>query len=240
MKSRASRIGFYIFLAAGFMALVCLGSWQMERRAWKEELLQAIDTRKLDAPLSIAGSLPELSKEKDEFKRVAVDAPPFPESYLVTPSRMGWKKADGKMGQPALGYDFILAYPYGEKFLLINMGWVDADFIKNAANEKYDLPQKIEGVIRFFPESKGLFTPDNEPQRNYWYWLDKSGIEKKIGKQLAPFYVVADSPFLNTYNREDAALNIANNHLVYAVTWYSLALVFLLVFILYSRGNDNR
>jgi cytochrome oxidase assembly protein ShyY1 len=100
-------------------------------------------------------------------------------------------------------------------------------------------PADITGHARLYKEKGGYFTPPNNLQRNEFYVLLREDLEKFTGHSLAPFYIVNDAPLFGSNYRADDRLDIPNNHLAYAATWYSLACVFLLMMIMSFRKNNG-
>ncbi|MFL5259252.1 MAG: SURF1 family protein, partial [Hyphomicrobiales bacterium] len=105
----------------------------------------------------------------------------------------------------------------------------------------------IEGYISRHPSGQGLFTPDNDPARDNWYWWDIPAMLAfaKIdpASRVAPFILHV----LPSAGEADAlpkptppALNLTNNHLQYALTWFALAVVLAAVTFVYVRGDQRR
>src|SRR5439155_18208796 len=95
---------------------------------------------------------------------------------------------------------------------------------------------RVEGLLRVAPETKpGRFTPDNRPAARDWYWIDLRALAAAQNlKDVAPFYLDLDA----------TRPPLPNDHLQYAVTWFSLAAAALVIYVVFERstakGSDGR
>jgi surfeit locus 1 family protein len=103
----------------------------------------------------------------------------------------------------------------------------------------------VTGIVRS-PETQTLFTPDNEPMVNRWFWRDLAGMARSMfpagTTEVAPFFLEADKSEVPGGWPEggQTRLEIPNNHLQYAITWFLLATVLLIVYGLYVRSLYRR
>jgi surfeit locus 1 family protein len=221
-------------------ALIALGIWQINRKAWKEGLVDTL-TQRLAAPpsdLPAPAHWAELNQAADEYRRVRFTAALVPgEDALIFTS--------GSTFRPDVegpGY-WVLAparLPGGGTVV------VDRGFLPNgegdpAARDRGTpaAPLEMVGVMRW-PEPSAWFTPAGEPGRNLWFVRDQLGIAKaKNWGEVAPFFVELESP------RPPEGLPIPgplkatlpNDHLQYAIIWFSLAAVVATSFALWLRGR---
>jgi surfeit locus 1 family protein len=106
-------------------------------------------------------------------------------------------------------------------------------------------PVELVGVLRW-PEHAGWFTPAGEPARNLWFARDQLAIAAAKGwGNVAPFYVELEAPPPPGGLPQPAKLtvNLPNNHLQYAITWFGLAAVLAAVFAAFARARwreENR
>jgi surfeit locus 1 family protein len=87
-------------------------------------------------------------------------------------------------------------------------------------------------------ELPGIFTPENNPERNLWFWLDIPKIASFTGKTIGNVYVRAlagadDEGKLPMPGK--ANIEIRNDHLEYAIIWYSLAVILSVIYLIYVR-----
>ena len=204
--------------------LIALGGWQLDRLAWKLDLI-AQRQAALAAPPRMLGS--EIPKSALDFAKVRVRGRFLHdlEIHLIAPPRLGRR-----------GYHVLtpLRLDRGDALVLIDRGWVP-DARKAAASRREGLiagPIELSGIART-PRQAGWFTPANEPQPNIWYWPDIAAIEDHLGVDLRPIVVEADAaPNPGGYPiGGQTSLQIANNHLGYAITWFGLAAGLVAVYI---------
>jgi surfeit locus 1 family protein len=229
-----------LFLGLTLAVLVALGSWQLERKAWKEKLIGELDG-KLAAP---ATDLPprerweQLDQAKDEFRHVA-----FPAEFL--PGEEALVYTSGSSLRPDVsgpGYwVFSPARLTGGSIVLVNRG-----FVPEGKQEPKTRPQgrpsgvvEVAGTLRW-PELRGSFTPPDEPEKGLWFARDPAAIAKaKHWDTSAPFYVDQEAPPAPGGLPKVGPLKPAlpNRHLEYAVTWYGLALVILIAALFFVRAR---
>jgi len=134
----------------------------------------------------------------------------------------------------------------GGRIVFVNRGFVPTA-LKDPALRAAGRPQgtvRIAGLLRLPPQGKpSWFVPDNRPDLNYWFWIDLPGMAAaaRLG-DVAPFYIDADA----TANPGGwprggvTRLALPNNHLQYAITWFSLAFAMIVIYLLYHRRLGSR
>ena len=129
------------------------------------------------------------------------------------------------------------------RWVLVDRGWIPADAGDAARRLEGQVagPTSVEGLLRAPPQTNP-FTPDNQPAQNAWYWIDPEAMAAHAGVAPQPFYVEA-GPAPNPGGLPIGGrpvLDIANNHLQYAITWYGLALGLLAVYVIYRRSERRQ
>jgi len=222
----------------GCAVLVSLGAWQLERKAWKDALIDTL-TRRLAAP---PAALPEparwaaLDREDAEFRRVRFRAD-------LDVGREAWVFTGGSALRPDVsgpGYwVFCPARLDDGSVVVVNRGFVPEGRQDATTRAGTSGPFEIVGVMRW-PEQPGLFTPGGDPTRNVWFARDQSAIAaaKNWGK-VAPFYVEqeAPSPPGGLPRVGTLVVELPNNHLQYAITWFGLAAALAVVFAIRARSQ---
>jgi surfeit locus 1 family protein len=213
--------------------LLGLGAWQLQRKAWKEGLIAGIQARAYGEPGAI---VPEAEwsawrAEQDEFRRVRVTG-----TFLHPLEVAVYGLAPGEQrGAPVQGYYLItpLKLPSGA-VVMVNRGFVPTE-LKDPAGRPGSQPEgeaTVTGLVRA-PEARNAFTPADDPARNLWFARDPQAIARfhKL-ERVAPFLIDADaSPNPGGWPRGgQTPLNLPNNHLQYAVTWFGIALTLIGVF----------
>jgi surfeit locus 1 family protein len=219
-----------ILTVAALAVLLGLGTWQMQRRAWKDGLLSQIAERLAAPPIPFDEALARSRKGEDlEYTRVAVAGRWLParEWHLWAPSTSG----------PGWHVYAPLATTSGP-IVIVNRGFVPDIRRDPATRPEPAQPNGVElvGLLRR-PEVKSTFTPENAPDRNTWYWRDRDGMAHTLTNEakvpVAPFFLDAEkSPSAAPSGLEGGVtrLDIPNNHLQYALTWYGLAATLLGVY----------
>ena len=227
-------IGFTIVTLAALTLLIGLGVWQLQRLEWKRGLIEEIETRTKAPPISLAEAL-ALAKDGGDpsylHVRVAGRFENDKERHL-------YAIADG-----APGWHLITPLVTDDGTTLL----VDRGFVPDAMKEQATRPQSqiegetsVTGLVRV-PESKGTFTPDTDPDRDRWYYRDLDGMAQSMfgdkPPNLAPFFLEAEeSGAPASWPRGgQTRLDLPNNHLQYALTWFLLALGLLVIYAVYVR-----
>lgn len=226
-----------VMTIASLAILLGLGTWQMQRRAWKEGLIATLTARSKAPPVTLADAVTRAGKGEDlEYLRVRVrgayrhDA----EVHLHAIERgvAGWHVITP-----------LLSVPDGAT-VFVNRGFVP-NALKDRDKRAGSLLQgeaEFNGLVRSFPSGKGAFVPDNDVKRNQWYWLDVAGLRSAAGltpaQPAAPFLVEMEAVTVPVPPAGGATrLALSNRHFEYALTWYGLALTLIGVFVAYARSR---
>jgi Uncharacterized conserved protein len=222
-----------LFVIVSLAVLVSLGTWQVQRLAWKTELIETIEARALG-------------------EAIALPTAPFDESLnhqAVTLEGVWLSGTEqfvpAKTLNRELGEWLLQVFALDDnRMVLVNRGWVPLCWREDTCRVADDPAiVTVDGILRFGFE-QGPMVPDNEPDRARWYWLDVPAIEDTLAiGELVPA-VVFQTPSETALDDtppvpQIPALNLRNQHLHYAMTWYSLALVLLGIYFAYglSRGR---
>lgn len=207
------------FAAAAVVAAACLaalGVWQLERRAWKHELIAAVDARTHAASVAAPGpaSWPEISAGKDAYRRVnAIGSFDHDRETLV-------------QAVTGLGAGYWVLTPLETKdfTVLVNRGFVPADKRDPSSRTPYTGTAAVTGLLRV-TEPVGAFLRSNDIAAGRWYSRDVIAIAKarRLGK-VAPYFIDADnSPNPGGYPVGGlTVVQFNDNHMVYALTWFGL------------------
>jgi surfeit locus 1 family protein len=229
-----------------FAVLIGLGTWQVERKAWKEGLIAALTTRLATLPQALppASTWQGLESAGDEYRRVK-----FTASFDTTKDALVFAASTGFRPDVSGPGDWVFtpARLADGGIVMVNRGFVPDD--RRDPNSRtggaVSGPLEITGALRW-PDERRWFTPNDDPAHNLWFTRDPAAIAaaKGVGP-VAPFYVEQETPVppggLPQPGR--LAVNMPDNHLQYAVTWYGLAAVLAGVFISWaftSRTSTGR
>ena len=243
MKRKGGAIEATVFALAGVAILIGLGVWQLDRKVWKENLIATLNMRLARVPedLPPRENWARLAAETDEFTRVT-----FPAEILQ--GEEAWVYTAGSAFRPDVqgaGYwVFAPARLAGGSIVMVDRGFVPYDR-KEPATRTQGAPNgtiEIVGVLRW-PETRGLFTPADEPQNNVWYLRDPKVIAAaKKWDVDAPFYVEQEQPVPPGGLPKPGKLTVSlpDDHLQYALTWFALALGLAGVYVTWLAGRLRR
>lgn len=248
-----------VLTLVGLAILLSLGTWQMQRLAWKEALIARVEAAAKAAPVplaSIDGNAFDKPTIDNEFRRVTLSGTfehdkelhvwspgkRGPAWSVVTPLRLATPIARSK--GPAI------------ERVLVNRG-VASDASKASATRAAGNPAgavDIAGRVRL--GHAGTFSSNADPARNQWYDYDLERMRDwvvwgPLGKRptpdlelqrIAPFFVEAEQPTggAGAPQPDLAAVNLSNRHLEYALTWYGLAVTLSGVYLAWVFSRRRR
>lgn len=209
---------FAAIMAGLVLVFLALGTWQVQRLFWKLDLIARVDARVHAEPVPAPPPSTSVSAANDEYKRV------------TTTGRLLNDKEALVQAVTELGPGFWVVTPLqtaDQGTILINRGFVPKEKRDPAARgqAQYETPVTVTGLLRL-SEPKGGFLRANDPSADRWYSRDVEAIAKARGlTNVAPYFIDADAT-PNPGGFPVGGLTIVkfrNSHLVYALTWYSLA-----------------
>ncbi len=209
-----------IFGFAGAALLIWLGVWQLQRLTWKEEVLANIEARISAPPVA----LPEQPDPvRDKYLPVRASGTVRPGLRVL---------ASVKNLGP--GYRMISILDMGGRQVLLDRGFLRLEKPSNLTDE-----QKITVTGNLhWPDEVDGFTPDPDLKTGLWFARDVSAMAAALGTE--PVLIIArkidGGPFATT-PLPVGIEGIPNDHLNYAITWFSLAAVWLLMTGYYLRRN---
>jgi surfeit locus 1 family protein len=242
-------IGLFIPAVIVFAVLVALGTWQLQRKAWKEDLIATL-TERIAAPpgaLPAPATWPRLDRDDTEYRRVTFTAT-FDDSKeaLVYAAASAFRPDVTGPGY----WVFTPARLADGGVVMVNRGFVPQDRADPATRPGDHLTGHIAltGTLRW-PDARSWFAPADDPAHNLWFLRDPAAIAaakglKKGLKDVAPFYVEQEAPVPPGGLPQPGKLEVRlrNEHLQYVVTWYGLALVLAVIFAVwaFTTGRDPR
>lgn len=227
---------------ASLAVLIALGTWQLQRRAWKNDLIARIEARAFGEPGAIPPSSEwaRWSPESDEYRRVRLVG-----TFLHHDEVPVHGLLSGQPGRPVQGYYLLTPVHLADgSAVIVNRGFVPSE-LRASASRPESQPQgevTVAGLMRA-SERHGAFLPENDPAREEWFVRDVAEIAqaRKLDR-VAPFLVDADaSPNPGAWPKGgQTRLAIPNDHLQYALTWFGLALTLAGVFSTFAWRRLHR
>ena len=203
-----------------FVTLILLGSWQLQRLQWKNQLIDQFEAR--TAAPAVSPPLADSLTADSEFSRLVLvgEFRHDQEIYLT-----------GRTYEGNAGFHVVTPFLLVDgRTILINRGWV-AESYRNQSTREFSLVAgqvTVDSILRL-PASKGYFVPENDPEDGFWFTLVPSEIAEYVGipvPVITSYYADAlrTSEVLTLPIGAKTALNLRNAHLSYAMTWYGIAL----------------
>ncbi len=234
----ARLLGPAVMTVVALPILIGLGTWQLQRKAWKEGLIAAIETRAKAAPVPLDALL---AKGREgglaiEYARVALRG-----RYLNGQERFLYG-LDEELGPGEHVYTPFETSD-GHWLVMVNRGFVTAEKKSPASRAAGQIEGETEvvGLVRA-GEEKAFFEPANDPAHNQWFFRDipamAAGLPLSQGRKLAPVVVEAEAkpaPPGGWPRGGVTRLVLPNRHLEYALTWYGLAAALAAVFAMFAQ-----
>jgi len=214
-----------IAAAVGLAVLLGLGSWQLDRRVEKQQLLQ-VRSLQVNAPvIGLADIGADAELDALEYRPIRLEGR-FDGSRSA---KLLSRTRDGRAGFHVIA---LLVTENGMT-VLVDRGWVP---VEGGIAPAPTGVVGIEGYVRRF-ETPGRFTPDNDPGTGSWFYLDQEQIASALNlKTVAPFYV-QQAPGAAPPEAYPAGgvpnIALRNPHLQYALTWYALAIVLAVIYVVF-------
>ena len=196
-----------------------LGFWQLYRLGWKLDLINQIENSLKVDPVEFQ------NVEKKNYLRIKT-------SGQIDFEKQIYLYNLNETGKP--GFEVINPIKIGNEDYLINRGWISFDK-KNKPEINVVDQKNITGTLMLQSKSSS-FKPKNEVDKNYWFTLDREDILKFTGKNFSKYIIYLNGNYENPRPRVITA-KISNNHKKYAITWFSMAISILLIYLYFRKKN---
>lgn len=218
------------------IVLIVLGSWQVQRLQWKNDLIETRAARVVTAPVEITEALAAANNLADiEYRPVTVSGSLRNDRAMTLLNRVHEGRVGGHLIVP-MELDSDLGT------VMVDRGWMSLPDLRAFA-ARPDEAVTLDGFVRMYAPP-GYFMPGNEPDANNWFFMHEAemlaaaelsgpvGFYVQAGPNATPpeVYPVGSVP----------DVNLRNSHLEYAVTWYALAAVLVVIFVIFhwKRKED--
>ncbi len=215
------------------VVMLGLGSWQLQRMAWKEGLIDRLESRMMAPAIPAPGAGADI--EEFEFRRVTATGEWLHQFEMPL---------IGRPEKGTVGYHVVTPLRTAEgRVLLVNRGWIP-DGRKDAARRPESQPTgtvTVEGIVRR-AGLRNSFTPDNEPGRGMWFYVDVPQMAAFAKAEGVPNY------YIDELRREtgpqlpigaDPMIGLRNEHLQYAITWFAMAFGLIVVYVMWHRRTER-
>ncbi len=218
-----------LFTAPALIVLVGLGTWQVERLHWKEDLIAMREARSSAAPIALPGD--DAGPASFEFSRARVVGRFMNDKEMLLAAR----SLNGNVG-------FHVVAPFVEedgRAILVDRGWIPLELKEPKSREAGEIEgiTTVEGLLRG-SQMPSWLVPDNRPEEGVWFYVDVPAMAKWAGLARARPYFLEAGPAPNPGRYPiggQSRIELPNNHLQYALTWYSFAVSLAVIYFLYHR-----
>ncbi len=214
-----NKLLFSVFVYFIILTLLSLGFWQIYRLNWKLDLIEQIQNSLKNDPVELSNI------EKKNYLRIKTSGEIDFDNQIYL-----YNLNDA--GKP--GFEVINPIKIGDENYLINRGWIPF--------EKKDLPEinlfdqnQIVGTL-MLQTKPSSFKPENDIQNNYWFTLNRKDISKFTGRNFSEYVIYLNGDYKIPKPRVITA-KISNNHKKYAITWFSMAISILLIYLYFRKKN---
>ena len=196
-----------------------MGSWQLYRLSWKLDLIKQIEDSLKNKPVEL------VNIEEKNFL------------IIKTSGKINFQKQIylynlNENGKP--GFEVINPILINDKNYLINRGWIPFDK-KNKSEINLINQNNIIGTLKVQSKANS-FKPKNDIEKNYWFTLNQDDIFKYTGKRFSKYIIYLNGNYSLPKPKVITA-KISNNHKKYAITWFSMAISILLIYLYFRKKN---
>jgi surfeit locus 1 family protein len=212
-----------------------LGVWQLERLQWKEALIAERTERTGAAPIPLPG--PNANVANLEYHRVQVTGEFLNDKEIF----LGARSLNGNAG-----YHLVTPFQLTDgRVLFVDRGWIPLDRKAPASRAAGELkgPVTLDAVIRL-RGTQNWMVPDNRPDLDFFFWADLPAMAKLMQLPTAEtrfFLEAGPAKIPGGYPiGGQTRIDLPNDHLQYAITWFSLAGALLVIYVIYHRRPPQR
>ena len=201
------------------MLFCSLGTWQVYRLQWKLDLISEINNGLNSEPVFYSDS------NLVNYQKVQFDG-------IFDFEKQIYLYSLNDKGIP--GFDIITPIKINSnEMLLVNRGWINKD-LKGNKKINYIKSKSFEGIVKKITKPN-VFKPENDIKNNIWYSLKLEDLESFTEYKLNDFVIFLQNSQNNLVKNKIVGPDLPNNHLKYAITWYSVALSILLYFLYFRK-----
>jgi len=215
--------------------LIALGSWQVDRLFWKQEQIALRHERSQGPAVALPQSFPDA--ESVEFTRVKLAGRFLHDQEFY----LGARTESGRVG---LNVVTPFALDDG-RVILVNRGWVPENRRDPATRAEGQLAGEVslEALLRTDGwKSFDFAKPPNSPEERFYLWLDlpvmAEDVDRPIVQEVYADAVASDIPGGLPIGGQ-TRIQLTNDHLQYAITWYAFAVILLVIYVLFHYRRED-
>lgn len=238
---------FNIFCIAMIILCLKLGFWQINRMHWKENLISQVEKYKNENPVEF--KIDDYDAKRDLFKKIFLNGKFLHDHEILLSAKYFTEERD----KNELGYHVITPFLTTEGgIVFINRGWIPEKYKtrESRPDSLYEgnIETTIEGVLRENQGHAPWYLPQNNPEKNIWFWIDIPAMIKYLKdtsdlQNIKP--VLIQQTNLTTKNDFKypvpfkSEITFYNQHLTYVITWFTLSIVIIIMWLVYLRKNKK-
>jgi len=229
-----------VFTLAALVILIGLGTWQVQRLFWKQEQITIRHERAEGPAVALPQSFPDPAGV--EFTRVRLSGQFLNDQEFY----LGARTESGRVG-----YNVVTPFKLDDgRVILVNRGWVPEEKRSPATRTEGQIagPVIIEALLRTDGWKGFDFArPPNKPDERFYFWLDlpamaltlnEVGVSEPVITQVYADAVASDVPGGLPVGGQ-TRIQLKNDHLEYAITWYSFAVILLVIYVLFHYRRED-
>ena len=210
---------FSVFVIFFILVFIALGSWQIVRLDWKNNLILEIENSLKNPPVELTNS------NEENYLKIKT-------SGSINLEKQIYLYSLNEMGTP--GFEVLNPILINDIDYLINRGWIP--FEKKSLPEINFVDQnQIVGTL-MLQTKPSSFKPENDIEKNYWFTLNREDILKFTERNFSEYVIYLNGDYKIPKPRVITA-KISNNHKKYAITWFSMAISILLIYLYFRKKN---
>lgn len=229
-----------------FIILCGLGVWQLQRLAWKTDLIATVEARTVLAPVDAPGPSAWPALDYDDVDYLPVTLAGTYRNDLEVHVYAALTEPAGPVG----GQGYFVMTPFETAdgwWVIVNRGFVPTERKDPATRPDGQIEglTAVTGLLRQ-PQGRNAFTPADDVEGNLWFTRDPAAIAAADGLPadlVAPYYIDARfDPALpgGLPQGGETVVSFPNNHLQYVITWFGLAIALVGVFIAWLRSTRRK
>lgn len=222
-----------VMTVLGVALMIGLGTWQLERLAWKTEIIRSAEAGLTAPPIDLP---PGSELAALDFRHVSARGTYLNEAAIGFGLSAVGGEPGGRLVTPMRLDD--------GRIVLVDRGWLPEPLLppRTPAGLQPAGTVSIDGIARWRGnQAAGWMVPSNEPLKRRWFSWDIPALQAALGLDLVPVEIVlersegpADLP-----KAQPVTIDLPNDHLGYAITWYGLAVVLLVIYIMSSLSKPE-
>ena len=201
---------------------IILGFWQLNRLEWKQKLIKTFNENSIKTPIKLS------TATKTEFLKIKVKGEINRNYKIFFPAKTLYGKSGFRIAS--------VMFTHNDDNILIDEGWYAKENHEYFLLNKSITTNEVIGYIRF-PRNSKWFTPKNNFATNEWYTYNLPEIEQYLGININKNYFIKNMSTLDESFLIPSELKpkFRNNHLQYAITWFTMSFAFFVLFLVYLK-----